>query len=145
MMVTHPLTITSNIMLSRSHMVNTKDWHPSYIVMATPLKSCESSHWCSVIIINVIWKSPHSVVISHSPLSHKIILFDHTQNSWVVCNDSNLDAPRQPLYLNNIIKQSNHSLIMIHISSSRAHLRSNHLGPYLVRSRKWWKWKAMVL
>ena len=76
-MATHPLTTTSNIVLSRSHMVNTKDWHPSNIVMATPLKSCESSHWCSMITINVLWKSTHSIIISHSPSPHNITISDH--------------------------------------------------------------------
>ena len=76
-MATHHLTTTSNIMLSRSHMVNTKDWHPSNIVMASPLKSRERSHWCSVIIINVLWQSPHSIIISHSLSSHKIIISNH--------------------------------------------------------------------
>ena len=76
-MVIHHLTKTSNIMLSRSHMANTKDWHPSNIVMATPLKSCESSHWCSMTTINVLWKSTHSIITSHSPSSHKITMSNH--------------------------------------------------------------------
>ena len=83
-MATHHLTTTSNIMLSRSHMVNTKDWHPSNIVMASPLKSRERSHWCSVIIINVLWQSPHSIIISHSPSSHKITISSHP-NSLKSC------------------------------------------------------------
>ena len=74
-MATHHLTITSNIMLLRSHMVNTKDWHPSNTTMSTPLKTCESSHWCFVIIIKTLWQSPHSIIISHSPSSHKITIF----------------------------------------------------------------------
>ena len=77
MMATHPLTTTSNIMLSRSHMVNTKDWHPSNLVMVTPLKSCKSSHWCSVITIDVVWKSTDSIITSHSPSSHKITISNH--------------------------------------------------------------------
>ena len=77
MMVTHPLTKTSNIMLLRSHMANTKDWHPSNIVMATPPKSCESSHWCSMTTINVLWKSTHSIITSHSTSSHKITMSNH--------------------------------------------------------------------
>ena len=50
--------------------------HPT-IVMATPLKSCESSHWCSMITTNVLWKSTHSIIISHSPPSHKITMSNH--------------------------------------------------------------------
>ena len=76
-MVTHPLTTTSNIVLSRSHTTNTKDWHPSNKVMSTPLKSCESSHWCSMITINVLWKSTHSIITSHSASSHKITISNH--------------------------------------------------------------------
>ena len=76
-MVIHHLTTPSNIVLSRSHMVNTKDWHPSNKVMATPLKSYESPHWCSVITINVLWKSTHSIITSHSPSSHKITISNH--------------------------------------------------------------------
>ena len=76
-MATHPLTTSSNIVLSRSHMVNTKDWHPSNKVMATPLKSCERPHWCSVITVNVLWKSTHSIIISHSPPPHNITISNH--------------------------------------------------------------------
>ena len=76
-MATHPLTKTSNIVLSTSHMANTKDWHPSNIVMATPLKSRESPHWCSVITVNVLWQSTHSIIIRHSPTSHKITMSNH--------------------------------------------------------------------
>ena len=43
-MVIHPLITTSNIVLLRSHMANTKNWHSSNIVISTSLKSCESSH-----------------------------------------------------------------------------------------------------
>ena len=45
--------------------------------MSTSLKSCESSHWCFVIIIKALWQSPHSIIISHSPSSHKITIFSH--------------------------------------------------------------------
>ena len=77
-MATHPLTTTSNIVLSRSHMANTKDWHQSNIVISTPLKLCESSYSiCSVIIINVLWQSPHSIITCHSPSSHKITISSH--------------------------------------------------------------------
>ena len=76
-MATHPVTITSNIVLLRSHMVNTKDWHLSNKVMSTPLKSCESSHWCFVITVNAVWKSTHSIIISHSPSPHRITTFNH--------------------------------------------------------------------
>ena len=76
-MATHPLTKASNIVLSRSHMANTKDWHPSNIVMATPLKSRESPHWCSVITVNVLCQSTHSIIIRHSPTSHKITMSNH--------------------------------------------------------------------
>ena len=69
-MATHPLTKTSNIVLSRSHMANTQDWHPSNKVMSTPPKSRESSHRGSVIIINVLRQSPRPIVICHSPSSH---------------------------------------------------------------------------
>ena len=78
-MATHHLTTTSNIMLSRSQMANIKDWHPSNIVISTSLKLCESSHWSFVIIINVLWQSPHSIIRWHSPLSHIITLSDHTK------------------------------------------------------------------
>ena len=94
-MVTHPLTTTSNIVLSRSHMVNTKGWHPSNKVMTTPLKSCESPHWCSMITINVLWKSTHSIITSHSPSSHKITISNHpdslkscvTTQIWMLHDD----------------------------------------------------------
>ena len=76
-MATHSLTTTTDITPSRSHMVNTKDWHLSNTVMSTPLKSCESSHGCSVIVIKALWQSPHSIIIIHSPLSHKIIISSH--------------------------------------------------------------------
>ena len=61
-------------------MVNTKNRHLSNIDMSTPLKSCESSYsGCSVMIINVIWKSAHSIITCHSPSSHKITISDHTK------------------------------------------------------------------
>ena len=53
-----------------------------------------------------------------------------------MCNGSDLEVLLQPLCLNNIIKQSKYSLIVIHLSSCKAHLRSNHLKLYLVRSKK---------
>ena len=77
MMATHPTTTTSNIVLSRSHMVNTNDWHPSNKVMSTPPKSRESSHRGSVIIINVLRQSPRPIVICHSPSSHKVTMSNH--------------------------------------------------------------------
>ena len=52
--------------------------------MSTSLKSCESSYWCSMIIINVFWQSPHFIIISHSPLSHKITISSHP-NSLKSC------------------------------------------------------------
>ena len=76
-MATHPLTKTSNIVLSRSHVANTKDRHPSNKVMSTPPKSRESSHRGSVIIINVLRQSPRPIVICHSPSSHKITMSNH--------------------------------------------------------------------
>ena len=79
-MATHHLTTTSNIVFSKSHVVNTKNWHLSNIDMSTPLKLCESSYSeCSMIIINVIWKSAHFIITCHSPSSHKISLSDHTK------------------------------------------------------------------
>ena len=77
MMATHPLTKTSNIVLSRSHMANTKDWHPSNKVMSTPPKSRESSYRGSMIIINVLRQSPRPIVICHSPSSHKVTMSNH--------------------------------------------------------------------
>ena len=79
-MVTHPLTTTSNIILSRSHIANTKDWHLSNTTMAIPLKLCESSYWCFVIIMNVLWQSPHSIITCHSPPSHKITISSHPKS-----------------------------------------------------------------
>ena len=76
-MATHPLTTTLNIVFSRSHMANTKDWHLSNTTTSTLLKSCESSHWCSVIIIKALRQSPHSIIISHSLSSHKITISNH--------------------------------------------------------------------
>ena len=84
MMFTHPLTTISNIMISRSHMVNSKDYHSSNIVISTSLKSCESFYWCSMIIINVLWQSPHFTITCHSPSSHKITTSSHP-NSLKSC------------------------------------------------------------
>ena len=58
-------------------MVNTKDWHLSNTTTSTPLKSCESSHWWSVIIIKALRQSSHSIIISHSPSSHKITISNY--------------------------------------------------------------------
>ena len=78
MMATHPFTTTSNIVFSRSHMVNTEDWHPSNKVMATPLKSYESpplmlydNHRCPLTITSLY---------NHNPTRHhliKIIISNH--------------------------------------------------------------------
>ena len=84
-MAAHPLNTTSNIVLSKSRMRNTKNRHLSNIDMSTHLKSCESSYSeCSVMIINVIWKSAHSIITFHSPSSHKITISSHP-NSLKSC------------------------------------------------------------
>ena len=136
-MATHPLTTTSNIILSKSHVVNTKNWHLSNIDMSTPLKSCESSYpGCSVIIINVIWKSAHSIITCHSPSSYNITISSHpgSLKSCVMAQIWMLHDNPSTVAISS--SMSNHSLIMIHLSSCKAHLKSNHLGLYLVRSKK---------
>ena len=69
MMATHPLTKTSNIMLSRSHMANTEDWHPSNVVMTTPLKSCKrlslmlcDDHQCRLKINSLYHHKPLTII-----------------------------------------------------------------------------------
>ena len=84
-MAAHPLNTTSNIVLSKSCMGNTKNWHLSNINMSTHLKLCESSYFgCSMMIINAIWKSTHSIITCHSPSSHKITISSH-HNSLKSC------------------------------------------------------------
>ena len=68
-MATHHLTTTSNIVLSRSHMANTKDWHLSNIVLLTPLKLCESpplmlydNHQCPSKITSLYHHKPLTIV-----------------------------------------------------------------------------------
>ena len=42
MMATHPLTTTSNIVLSKSHMVDAKDWYPISIAISISMESYQS-------------------------------------------------------------------------------------------------------
>ena len=79
-----------------------------------PTKSCQllwnrvknSYSGCSMIITNVIWKSAHSIITSHALSSHKITISNHLDSLKSCAMTQIWMPPRQPLCLNNIIKQS---------------------------------------
>ena len=153
-MVTHHLTITSYIMLSRLHMVNTKYQHPLNGAMSNPLKPCEklcnmlnksirpSRSWCSD---NTLIKSRHVDLSNKLPITNSNTINPHSQSktSKIICKclAEYCVTTHLPIstiewsWSSRVVKSPPHhkpTLIKMHTP-----FKSSPLKPYLIKSRKW--------